>query len=167
MDNDHFTKPSVSLKRQILTATVSFLAGPEDELCLISDTDMRIDKEFYEYTPLYTPDGDVEAEVIAITGLAGHAFGSWAASQHHMCLRDFLPRDFPRTRTLLYGYDSYCQPRSIIAGFTNNFIAKLLTMRSQSRSESRPIVFCWSQPGLLDNQSSINRFRILFFSFSM
>ena len=144
--------PSVNPNRQTSTATVSFLAGPEDDLCLISDSDMRIDKDFYGFTPLYTPWGKIEADVIAITGLAGHAFGSWAASEHHMWLRDFLPRDFPRTRILLYGYNSrlaHSQSRSIIADFTNNFVAKFHTMRSQSRSESRPVCFIGHSLGCL------------------
>ena len=143
---------NVNPNRQTLTATVAFLAPPEAELRLATNSDMRIDKDFYGFTPLHTPDGHVETDIIAITGLAGHAFGSWAASQHHMWLRDFLPRDFPRARILLYGYNSqlaHSQSRSIIADFTSNFIAKFRTMRSQSRSESRPTVLIGHSLGCL------------------
>ena len=143
---------NVNPNRKTLTATVAFLAPPEAELRLVTNSDMRIDKDFYGFTPLHTPDGHVEADIIAITGLAGHAFGSWAASQHHMWLRDFLPRDFPRARILLYGYNSqlaHSQSRSIIADFTSNFIAKFRTMRSQSRSESRPTVLIGHSLGCL------------------
>ena len=44
--------------------------------------------------------------VIAVTGLAGHAFGSWSVDHHLMWLRDFLPSDIPRIRVITYGYNS-------------------------------------------------------------
>lgn len=133
-------------------AQARLVARPEDELRLIPDLDLRIDKEFYGFTHLYTPDGHVEADIVAITGSAGHAFGSWAASQHHMWLRDFLPHDSRQTRILLYGYNpllANSQSRSIIADFTSEFIAKSYTRRSQSRSEIRPIILIGHSLGCL------------------
>ena len=51
--------------------------------------------------------------VIAITGLGGHAFGSWRSRisaerpvDRPMWLRDFLPQEFPNARIMTYGYDS-------------------------------------------------------------
>jgi hypothetical protein len=52
--------------------------------------------------------------LIAITGLSGHAFGSWRSRvriigrplDRPMWLRDFLPERFPQTRIMTYGYDS-------------------------------------------------------------
>lgn len=45
--------------------------------------------------------------VIAVTGLAGHAFGSWVHRESSaMWLKDFLPQDFPNVRVLTYGYDT-------------------------------------------------------------
>lgn len=52
--------------------------------------------------------------LIAITGLSGHAFGSWRSRvstvghplDRPMWLCDFLPERFPRTRIMTYGYDS-------------------------------------------------------------
>ena len=128
--------PGINLDQPTLTATVSFTAPPGDELLQSED------KDFYGFTPLYTPEGDIEADIIAVTGLAGHAFGSWAASPH-MWLRDFLPIDIPRARVLLYGYDSRLadsQSEHILADLSNNFLVKLYTMRSLSRSENRAIV---------------------------
>ena len=43
--------------------------------------------------------------IIAVTGLAGHAYGSWATEQH-MWLRDFLPSEMPNVRVMTYGYNS-------------------------------------------------------------
>ena len=46
--------------------------------------------------------------VIAITGLDGHAYGSWRGKGNlgRMWLRDFLSKDLPNCRTMVYGYNS-------------------------------------------------------------
>lgn len=45
--------------------------------------------------------------IIAVTGLAGHAFGSWKSkNMPHMWLRDFLPQSVVNARILTYGYDT-------------------------------------------------------------
>jgi hypothetical protein len=45
--------------------------------------------------------------VIAVTGFAGHAFGSWRNCEtHQMWLKDFLPQDIQNIRIMSYGYDS-------------------------------------------------------------
>lgn len=46
---------------------------------------------------------------IAISGLAGHPFGSWqrkGAEKTFMWIRDDLPQALPQVRFILYGYDS-------------------------------------------------------------
>ena len=137
--------PGINLNQPTLTATFSFNAQPGYEL-LHSE-----DKDFYGFTPLYTPEGDIEADIIALTGLAGHAFGSWAASPH-MWLRDFLPEDLPRARILLYGYNSNLagsQSKNILTDLSSNFVVKFHTMRSLSRSELRPIILVGHSLGCL------------------
>lgn len=45
--------------------------------------------------------------MIAVTGLAGHAFESWTnRDTNQMWLKDLLPHDFQNIRILSYGYDS-------------------------------------------------------------
>jgi hypothetical protein len=46
--------------------------------------------------------------IIAITGLDGHAYGSWRGKGNlgRMWLRDFLSKDLPYCRTMIYGYNS-------------------------------------------------------------
>lgn len=45
--------------------------------------------------------------LIAISGLASHAFGSFKEHQGpYMWLRDSLARDLPKLRILIYGYDT-------------------------------------------------------------
>ena len=46
--------------------------------------------------------------IIAVTGLGGHAFGSWKSrGGSHMWLRDSLAFDLPGIRMLVYGFDSH------------------------------------------------------------
>lgn len=45
--------------------------------------------------------------MIAVTGLAGHAIGSWRNREtQQMWLKDFLPYDVQNIRIMSYGYDS-------------------------------------------------------------
>lgn len=47
------------------------------------------------------------SSLIAISGLGGHAFGSFRERQGpFMWLRDALPLDAPGARVLIYGYDT-------------------------------------------------------------
>jgi hypothetical protein len=42
-----------------------------------------------------------------VTGLAGHAYGSWKSRESgQMWLQDFLPIRFPEVRVMSFGYDS-------------------------------------------------------------
>ena len=73
--------------------------------------------------------------VIAVTGLAGHAFASWmharTRSRTQMWLRDYLPKKIPNIRVLIYGYPSGLQDSvSTISLFehSNNLKEKLLVM---------------------------------------
>ncbi|KAF8535736.1 hypothetical protein BDD12DRAFT_326422 [Trichophaea hybrida] len=47
----------------------------------IADVLLVIDSHFYDLTPLNSPEGSIVADVVAVTGLAGHAFGSWRSRE--------------------------------------------------------------------------------------
>lgn len=144
--------PSINVDRRTSTATVSFLPLSEEPFPMPSDLDICIDKDFYGFTPLYTPGRKIDVDIIAVTGLAGHAFGSWSTANQRLWLRDFLPRDIPQARILLYGYNSRIvnsQSRSILADFSSNFIAKFNAMRAHSHSENRPVIFIGHSLGCL------------------
>ena len=90
--------------------------------------------------------------IIAVTGLAGHAFGSWAHSHERMWLRDYIPKDVPNTRVLTYGYPSKLQAStsvSILQDHTNTFVHRLIDMRESAQCESRPIIFVGHSLGCL------------------
>lgn len=72
--------------------------------------------------------------IIAITGLAGHAFGSWATKPDRMWLRDDLPKALNhRARILIYGYKSQIHGpsagNSILRDFVSGFWMDLMQMR--------------------------------------
>lgn len=69
---------------------------------------ITVDNHFLGFTVLYAPSSkDHKVDCIAISGLGGHAFGSFKErGGPHMWLRDALPYDIPSLRTIIYGYDT-------------------------------------------------------------
>ncbi|KAL5610516.1 hypothetical protein FOBRF1_006633 [Fusarium oxysporum] len=74
-----------------------------------------LDHDFFGITTLYVPPlDDHKVDVIAISGLGGHAFGSFKErGGDYMWLRDSLPYDIsnedtddPMARVMIYGYES-------------------------------------------------------------
>jgi hypothetical protein len=151
---------SVEADTNKLTATVIYRRGDYEDVPHLLNDRMTIDREFFGFTPLYTPKGRIEADIIALTGLGGHAFGSWAISPTEMWLRDFLPDDIPQARILIYGYDSRIQKRSgrgILSDHTNNFIVKLTDMRREGRCELRPVIFIGHSLGCLIIKEALSK----------
>ena len=57
------------------------------------------------YVSIHLTDGS--HSIIAVTGLDGHAIGSWKAKgSSDVWLRDWLPMDIPSARVILYGYET-------------------------------------------------------------
>jgi ankyrin repeat protein/pimeloyl-ACP methyl ester carboxylesterase len=143
---------SVDAGTNELTATVVYRRHNFEDVPHLLDNRMTIDSHFFGFTPLFTPKGSIDADIIALTGLGGHAFGSWAVAPTEMWLRDFIPCDIPQVRILIYGYDSRIQKRnarSIMSDYTNNFILKLTDMRREGRYELRPVIFIGHSLGCL------------------
>ncbi|KAH7016032.1 uncharacterized protein B0I36DRAFT_336429 [Microdochium trichocladiopsis] len=104
------------------TATVSFeddLAPPKNlRLCREHPrgrSALALDDEILGLTTLFRPpEEDHQLDVVAISGLGGHAFGSFKEhGGEHMWLRDALPGDLvgeqtsqPMARVMIYGYAS-------------------------------------------------------------
>ncbi|KAI1258470.1 hypothetical protein F5Y18DRAFT_346022 [Xylariaceae sp. FL1019] len=125
-----------------LTATVLFKPPPglpeaQPELDSNAPPDIEVDKDFEGFTPLYSPPGGqmIEADIIAVTGFAGHAFGSWARSETFMWLLDLAPRFASSSRILTYGYDiGLLGGRSSAATVTDEaaaFLDHLLNIRDE------------------------------------
>ena len=81
---------------------------------------------------------------VAISGLASHPFGSWKFREpgsNFMWLRDQLPRDVPKLRSFIYGYDTKLfKSRSFqdLNDIARSFIASLKELR-RSLSPAKPL----------------------------
>ena len=101
----------------------------------MGDDDIVFDQSFHGLTQLYNPTVDtteIRADVVAITGLDGHAYGSWSGGDpKRMWLRDFLSKDLPNCRVMIYGYNSKLSDPGLhtIADFGRGLREELLRAR--------------------------------------
>ncbi|KAA8909379.1 hypothetical protein FN846DRAFT_942526 [Sphaerosporella brunnea] len=110
--------------------------------------DLTLDCDFDGMTPLYAAENP-QVDIIAVTGLAGHAYGSWRAPESHkMWLRDFLPKDFRNAgldvRVLTYGYNAKLvgsASSSSFRDFAKQFTSAVNNARSLPSERERPIIF--------------------------
>ncbi|KAJ1323130.1 protein SERAC1 [Microdochium nivale] len=109
--------------RHSQTATISFAqqTTPPNSLGPCPDhhgkrrVQLALDDHFLGFTTLFAPpDEDHQIDIIAISGLGSHAFGSFKErGGEHMWLRDALPDHLvgqqsrrPMARVMIFGYDS-------------------------------------------------------------
>jgi hypothetical protein len=84
---------------------------------------------------------DGTSSIVAVTGLAGHAYGSWKSRDNPwMWLRDFLPSDLHKlgykVRILTFGYDSALRNNGGAAPSIQSYARMLLdNLNSQRRGE--------------------------------
>ncbi|KAJ4267004.1 hypothetical protein NW762_003102 [Fusarium torreyae] len=113
----------------------------------MDEDDISFDQHFFGFTQLYTPQSDapVTADIIAITGLDGHAYGSWRGKGNlgRMWLRDFLSKDLPCCRTMIYGYNSKLSSHGIdtIMDYGRELIEELKKVRNSDELRQRPLFF--------------------------
>jgi hypothetical protein len=83
------------------------------------------------------------ASIIAISGLDGHAYGSWRGKGNlgRMWLRDFLSEDLPRCRTMVYGYNLKLSSRGV--GTILEFGRGLMEELKQIRNTKEVICILW------------------------
>jgi hypothetical protein len=131
-------------------ATVLFDAPETGDLHLkdtLKDkgTGLQVDSTFIGLTLLNEAEADARVDVVAVTGLAGHAFGSWACSRYEMWLRDYLPEDIGnRARVFLYGYDSKLQgteaPTNILDDYAKTLMGRLRLLHRSAEGQKRTLV---------------------------
>ena len=149
---------------QMFTALVHFKSGlpeflkrlREDPLYIhqfkMGDDDIVFDQSFHGLTQLYNPTAEsteITADVVAITGLDGHAYGSWSGGNpKRMWLQDFLSEDLPKCRVMTYGYNSKLSNPGLhtIADFGRSLREELLrARRSDQVALKSTVVSCrWS-----------------------
>ncbi|KAF7888107.1 uncharacterized protein EAF02_002648 [Botrytis sinoallii] len=122
-----------------------------------------VDQTFYGFTPLNEPQEPVALDIIAVTGLAGNAFGSWAAEPTHMWLRDKLAVDFPNARVMSYGFDSHLKgshSEAVISVFSSRFRSDVEEIRRHA--SDRPLVFVGhSLGGLVIKKAMLGRWKVM------
>ncbi|GAM34007.1 hypothetical protein TCE0_014f01316, partial [Talaromyces pinophilus] len=113
----------------------------------MEDSDISFDCHFFGFTQLYLPDGKepVVADIIAIAGLDGHAYGSWQGRGNlgRMWLRDFLSKDLPRRRTMIYGYNSKLSSHGVdtILDYGRELMEEIKKIRNTKELQQRPLFF--------------------------
>ncbi|KAH7123390.1 hypothetical protein B0J13DRAFT_153463 [Dactylonectria estremocensis] len=128
---------------------------------------LTLDDDFLGITTLYTPPlEDHRVDIIAVSGLGGHAFGSFKERNGgHMWLRDSLPYDITRedtddpiARVMIYGYESsVAQSKSMqnLEDLATSFHNSLLALASSPTI--RPIILiAHSLGGLIVKQTLIS-----------
>ncbi|KAI0410480.1 hypothetical protein F5X98DRAFT_98862 [Xylaria grammica] len=103
---------------------------------------LHFDTHFRGWTPLHSSgDETCTVDLIAVSGLASHAFGSFKERNGpHMWLRDSLPRDIPNTRIFTYGYDTHLEGSTSVANLddlANEFQSKLKLIRSYQQASTK------------------------------
>lgn len=98
--------------------------------------------------------------IIAITGMDGHAYGSWMSRDAHgdMWLRNFLSRDLPYCRTMIYGYESKLLAPNInqLQEYGRLFLAEIAKVRDTVDLQQRPLIFiCHSYGGIILSYSLV------------
>ncbi|CAG8196739.1 unnamed protein product [Penicillium olsonii] len=113
----------------------------------MGDDDINFDCHFFGFTQLYAPDENkpVIADIIAITGMDGHAYGSWQGRGNlgRMWLRDFLSKDLPQCRTMIYGYNSKLSSHGVdtILDYGRELMEEIKKVRTTKQLQQRPLIF--------------------------
>ncbi|KAL9625383.1 MAG: hypothetical protein Q9160_000446 [Pyrenula sp. 1 TL-2023] len=135
-----------------LTRVPRFLQGlvenPQDDVQVDAEgADLTFDCHFNGFTQLYPIAEGQQAttDVIVVSGLDGHAFGSWRSKKglRRIWLRDFLSKDLPSCRTMIYGYNSKLGSRGIstILDFGRGFLEEIQQIRGTPKLRERPLIF--------------------------
>ncbi|KAI5792255.1 hypothetical protein FPQ18DRAFT_305547 [Pyronema domesticum] len=109
-------------------------------------------------TPFYqSPGVIIKYDIIAVTGLSAHAFGSWKSPDQAgvMWLRDFLKLDLADFRVLTWGYRSSIrndQSMTSIAAVSRDFLQDIRFTRGKSASDRPLILIGHSLGGLVLQQ---------------
>ncbi|KAL7770063.1 hypothetical protein ACKLNR_001447 [Fusarium oxysporum f. sp. zingiberi] len=105
----------------------------------------RYSSKFDGITPLYEDQNGAEVDVIAVPGLGSHALGSWKSpNSNDVWLRDFLPKDEPNIRVLLYGYDTVLPgsfSKQSIEDLGGALLEQIIAFRAKDGTSYRPIIF--------------------------
>ncbi|KAF3274568.1 hypothetical protein TWF970_007829 [Orbilia oligospora] len=105
---------------------------------------IEIDANFWGLTQLNHPKEDILLDIVAISGLANHAYGAWSGVESNgtvqMWLQDFLPEEpdlGSRCRIMIYGYSTQADD---LVTYVAGFLEELFKARRKPHQQSRPLV---------------------------
>jgi len=132
-----------------LCATLTSYRRPK----ILNGRNWHVDDDFIGFTPLSDPK-NAELDIIAITGLGGHAMGSFrSADGRFVWLRDSGPRDIPKARFVTYGYDTKVVKSDSsqgVAQLARTLLERLVDFRDRTKTSQRPMCFfCHSLGGVV------------------
>ncbi|KAK9772031.1 putative Protein kinase domain-containing protein [Seiridium cardinale] len=110
----------------------------------IDDWIISLDSGFFGLTQISDkPRKETELDIVFITGLDGHAYGSWTARQSGVTWpRDFLKVDLPQARVMTYGYNTKLSNAMLhtFDDFVTDFLSCIELDRDSDESINRPLV---------------------------
>ncbi|KAK1999116.1 hypothetical protein LX36DRAFT_633060 [Colletotrichum falcatum] len=117
--------------------------------------------DFDGITPLYEDINGAAVDIIAVPGLGSHPLGSWKSPcSDDVWLRDFLPKDVPNIRVLIYGYDTTLpgsRSKQSIEDLGGILVERLVAFRARDGTTRRPLIFIGhSLGGLLIKEALIH-----------
>ncbi|KAJ6259918.1 hypothetical protein Dda_5562 [Drechslerella dactyloides] len=116
--------------------------------------DIYFDCEFLGLTPVYQPD-DMDnrtADIIAVSGLEGHPYGSWQGKQEKLMWLRHFPKiegsTMERLRTITYGWKSNIYAQNLWrdryynhASYRERFLEELDKLLKCGRDKLKPLIF--------------------------
>ncbi|RDA93462.1 hypothetical protein CP533_2629 [Ophiocordyceps camponoti-saundersi (nom. inval.)] len=162
--------PPTRVATLMFKETPAFLAGATTDEAewqisvSLSDDDhvLILDHHFWGMTPLNNvQDENLSADCIAISGLAGHAFGSWAPrgeDKTFMWIRDQVPKELPGVRAILYGYEAGLLNSKSFQGIEDLAMCLIAQMKANGLDESsKPLIFLAHSLGGIVLKSAVRK----------
>ncbi|OQU98905.1 Ankyrin repeat-containing protein [Cladophialophora immunda] len=140
------TQTAIIKFRPSMPRFLSRLSEKREQIEVEGTRDIDIDQDFFGLTQLYPTRGiRIPLDIIAVTGLNGHAFGSWTGGNDRMWLRDFLCEDeyLKACRTMIFGYNTKLKEKAVhtTRDYVRIFLEELRKARKSREERNRPIVF--------------------------
>ncbi|KAF3169088.1 hypothetical protein TWF751_007554 [Orbilia oligospora] len=157
--NSRISKPRIAKPRtpepRARTAEPSIPELPSflqkgDPSFVYQDRIIAVDSDFFGLTQLYPVEtSEVKIDIVALSGLNSHAYGSWVGPKVEnvtpMWLQDFFSKDsdLKYCRTMIFGYNT--KYRATVKLWIEDHVENLLTEINKARStqteQRRPLVF--------------------------
>ncbi|KAK6508351.1 hypothetical protein TWF506_010445 [Arthrobotrys conoides] len=110
---------------------------------------IEIDSDFWGLTQLYHTQGEIQIDIVALTGLNAHAYGSWSGATdddtNPMWLQDYLSKETdlgPHCRSMIYGYNAKTAASAShdTNDYVKGFLHELRKARKEPKEKKRPLV---------------------------